>query len=55
MYGVELPKDAKGQIDNGIGKDRRLVRQPLRKTSRKLMSPMSKKSLTGLPWSFYWH
>ncbi|HEX3046717.1 MAG TPA: alkyl sulfatase dimerization domain-containing protein [Bacillota bacterium] len=52
MYGVELPRDAKGQIDNGIGKGPSLGTETFTPNVQEITEQYEKKVVDGVPVEF---
>jgi alkyl sulfatase BDS1-like metallo-beta-lactamase superfamily hydrolase len=52
MYGVELPKDEKGQIDNGIGKGQSIGTVTFTKNIEEINEQYVKKVIDGVPMEF---
>jgi alkyl sulfatase BDS1-like metallo-beta-lactamase superfamily hydrolase len=52
MYGVELPKDEKGQIDNGIGKGQSIGIVTFTKNIEEINEQYVKKVIDGVPMEF---
>lgn len=52
MYGVELPRGAKGQIDNGIGKGPSLGTSTFTQNVQEINEPYVKKAVDGVPVEF---
>lgn len=52
MYGVELPKDEKGQIDNGIGKGQSIGAVTFTKNIEEINEQYVKKVIDGVPMEF---
>jgi alkyl sulfatase BDS1-like metallo-beta-lactamase superfamily hydrolase len=52
MYGVELPRDEKGQIDNGIGKGQSIGTVTFTKNIEEINEQYVKKVIDGVPMEF---
>jgi alkyl sulfatase BDS1-like metallo-beta-lactamase superfamily hydrolase len=52
MYGVELPRDEKGQIDNGIGKGQSIGTVTFTKNIEEINEPYVKKIIDGVTMEF---
>lgn len=52
MYGVELPRDEKGQIDNGIGKGQSIGTVTFIKNIEEISEPYVKKVIDDVPMEF---